>query len=128
MNKRVIPVIKNISVKLWNKFFIHVGLSSNEAKENKIKFKSVTETAYNKVKAMPGSSKVFGKILFEEETKRILGASFFGGEEVSGYGDLISALIKAKQPAKILSEINYNYTPPLSPQINLLSLLGRKID
>jgi NADPH-dependent 2,4-dienoyl-CoA reductase/sulfur reductase-like enzyme len=126
-NKRVNPVVKNISVKVWNKFFISVGLSSSEAKENKIKFKAETETAYNLVKVMSRSKEVFGKILYEEESKRILGASFLGGKEVSGYGDLISALIRTKQSAKILAEINYNYTPPLSPYINLLSLLGRKI-
>lgn len=126
-NKRVNPVVKNISVKLWDKFFISVGLSSIEAKENKFKYKAETEKSFNKVKIMPGSREVFGKIIFEEGSKRILGASFLGGVEVSGYGDLISALIKAKQPAKILADINYNYTPPLSPQINLLSLLGRKI-
>jgi len=126
-NKRVNPVVKNISVKLWDKFLICVGLSSSEAKENKFKFKAETETAYNRVNVMPESEKVFGKIIYEEESKRILGASFLGGEEVSGYGDLISALIRVKQSAKILRDINYNYTPPLSPHINLLSLLGRKI-
>jgi len=126
-NKRVNPVVKNISVKLWDKFFISVGLSSSEAKENKFKFKAESDTAYNRVTVMPGSEKVFGKIIYEAESKRILGASFIGGEEVSGYGDLISALIKAKQSAKILADINYNYTPPLSPHLNLLSLLGRKI-
>jgi len=127
-NNRVNPAIRNISVKLWDKFYINVGLSTLEAKESKLKFKTVTETGRNLVSIMPGSEKVFGKIVYEEGSKRILGASFFGGMEVSGYGDLISALIKTKQPAGILTEINYNYTPPLSPQINLLSLLGRKIN
>lgn len=127
-NKRVKPVVRNISVKLWDKFFISVGLSSAEARQNKFKFKSVAKTAYNRVRIMPGSGEVFGKIIYEEESKRILGASFLGGREVSGYGDLISSLIRTKQSAGILADINYNYTPPLSPQINLLSLLGRKIN
>ena len=76
---------------------------------------------------MPGSEKVFGKIIFEKNNKRILGASFFGGKEVSGYGDLISALIKTKQDVRVLASLNYNYTPPLSPFVNLLSVLGRQI-
>ena len=126
-NVRIDPVVKNISVKLWDKFLINVGLSSAEAKENKFKFKTVTEVANNLVKVMPGSEKIFGKIIYEENSKKILGAAFLGGNEVSGYGDIISTLIRLKQPGDILSEINYNYTPPLSPFINLLSLLGRKI-
>lgn len=124
-NVRVRPVVKNISVKLWDRFLISVGLSSREA--NGFKFKTVTQVANNLVSVMPGSEKVFGKIIYERDSKKMLGAAFMGGKEVSGYGDLISALIKLKQPGSLLSEINFNYTPPLSPYINLLSLLGRKI-
>jgi hypothetical protein len=80
------------------------------------------------VEVMPGSEKVFGKIVFEKDSKKLLGGSFLGGKEVSGYSDLISALIKTKQQAGILASINYNYTPPLSPFINLLSKLGRKVE
>ena len=76
---------------------------------------------------MSESEKVFGKIIYENESGRILGASFLGGKEVSGYGDIISTLIRTKQKADVLSTINYNYTPPLSPFVNLLSLLGRKV-
>lgn len=126
-NKRVKSVVKNISVKLWDRYYISVGLSSIDAEKYEFKYKSESESTNNLVKIMPGSENVFGKIIYEAYTKRILGASFFGGKEVSGYGDLISALIRAKQSARFLSEINYNYTPPLSPYINLLSLLGRKI-
>jgi NADPH-dependent 2,4-dienoyl-CoA reductase/sulfur reductase-like enzyme len=126
-NLRVDPVVKNISVKLWDKFLINVGSSSLEAKEHKFKFRSVTQVANNLVKVMPESEKVFGKVIYENDSLKILGAAFFGGNEVSGYGDIISTLIKLKQRGDILSEINYNYTPPLSPFINLLSLLGRKI-
>jgi NADPH-dependent 2,4-dienoyl-CoA reductase/sulfur reductase-like enzyme len=126
-NVRTTPVVKNISVKVLDKFFITVGLSSAEAEKYGFKFNTVSETANNLVKVIPGSDKVFGKIIYEKETKRILGASFIGGKEVSGYGDLVSALIRTMQPAGVLASVNYNYTPPLSPYINLLSLLGRKI-
>lgn len=81
----------------------------------------------NLVKVMPESGQVFGKIVYNAVNKNILGAGFFGGKEVSGYGDLISAIIKNKISANILGELNYNYTPPLSPFTNLLSILGRKI-
>ena len=126
-NKRVEPVVKNLSVKIFNKFLIKVGLSSKEAREEKYLFSSVQEVVPNLIEVMPESDKVFGKINYERENKRILGATFFGGREVSGYGDLISAFIKTKHCANELSSINYNYTPPLSPMVNLLSILGRKI-
>jgi NADPH-dependent 2,4-dienoyl-CoA reductase/sulfur reductase-like enzyme len=120
-------VVKNIAVKILDRFHVSIGITAKEAKEHGIPFKSVEAVAPNLVKVMPGSEQVFGKIVYHALNKYILGAEFFGGREVSGYGDLISAFIKSKTPVKNLAELNYNYTPPLSPFINLLSILGRKI-
>ncbi len=126
-NIHVDPVIKNLAVKIFDNFYVSVGITTEEAENYGYNFSSVSQAVPNLIKVMPGSENVFGKILFEKENKRILGASFFGSKEVSGYGDIISSLIKTRQTADILSKLNYNYTPPLSPLINLLSILGRKI-
>ncbi|MGA8264023.1 MAG: FAD-dependent oxidoreductase [Ignavibacteriaceae bacterium] len=126
-NKRVEPVVKNAAVKVFDKYVVSVGLSSEEAYREKYIFNTVQTVVPNLIEVMPGSEKVFGKITYEKGSKKILGASFFGGKEVSGFGDLISTLIKTKQSAEVLASINYNYTPPLSPMVNLLSVLGRKI-
>ncbi len=127
-NVHIQPVVKNLAFKLFDKYFVSVGLTSTEADKNGLYFSMVSDIQPNLVKVMPESSNVFGKIIFEKNSKRILGAAFLGGREVSGYGDMIAAFIKTKQSADILSNINYNYTPPLSPFINLLSVLGRKIE
>jgi len=126
-NIHVEPVIKNLAVKIFDKYFVTIGITSEEAEMNRNKFTSVSQAVPNLVKVMPGSENVFGKILFETEGKRILGASFLGGKEVAGYGDIISSLIKTRQTADTLARLNYSYTPPLSPLVNLLSVLGRKI-
>jgi NADPH-dependent 2,4-dienoyl-CoA reductase/sulfur reductase-like enzyme len=121
------PVVKNIAVRIFDKFQISVGITEYEARRKSIPFKCTDAITPNLVKAMPGSGLVYGKIVYHAVNKSILGAAFYGGREVSGYGDLIAALIRIKSPADTLREINYNYTPPLSPFINLLSILGRQI-
>ncbi len=121
------PVVKNIAVKIMGRYQVSVGITEEEAKKNSIPCKSVKAEAPNIVKVMPGSEQVFGKMVYHAVNKQILGAEFLGGREVSGYGNIISALIKLKTPAELLGRINYNYTPPLSPLINLLSILGRKV-
>ena len=126
-NIHIEPVIKNVAFKFFDKYFVSVGLTSLEAEKNGLYFSTVSDIQPNLVSVMPESSNVFGKIIYEKNSKRILGAAFLGGREVSGYGDLISAFIKTKQSAELLSKINFNYTPPLSPFINLLSVLGRMI-
>lgn len=119
------PFVKNISVKIFDSYLALVGLSSAEAKENNYDVKASFAKARNLVNVMPGSEYVIGKVISEKESGRIIGASFLGGKEVSGYADLISSLVKLRTPASYLSKINYNYTPPLSPFVNLLKILGK---
>jgi NADPH-dependent 2,4-dienoyl-CoA reductase/sulfur reductase-like enzyme len=121
------PVVKNIAVKIFNKAFSSIGLSSKEAEELGYQFSSENAVVPNLVSIMPNSAKVFGKVIYEKNSRRILGAQFLGNNEVTGYADLLSTLIRTKTLAEILDEIDYNYTPPFSPFVNLLSVLGRKI-
>ena len=95
------PVVKNIAVKILNKFQVSVGITETEAKQNSIPCRSVQASAPNIVKVMPGSEQVFGKIVYHAVNKQILGAAFLGGSEVSGYGDIISSIIKLKAPADL---------------------------
>lgn len=125
-NVKYEPVIKNITVKIFDKFFAQIGLTVSEAREHGFEIIESSVKARNLVSVMPDSGFVLGKVIADKVSKRILGASFFGGKEVSGYADLISALIKLKAPASLLSKLNYNYTPPLSPFVNILNLLGKK--
>jgi len=125
-NAKYQPIVKNMSVKIFDKYFASVGLTSEEAMRNGFEIQESNAKARNLVGVMPGSDYVFGKVLAEKGSKRIIGASFLGGKEISGYADLISALIKLKTPVSVLSNINYNYTPPLSPFVNLLKIIGNK--
>ena len=126
-NKFMKPVIKNIAVKVFDKAYVSVGLTLNEALNYGFKAVSVHEVVPNLVKVMPQSEKIFGKLVYDKNSYKILGASFLGGKEAIGYGDLISSFIYTGTDARVLGELYYNYTPPLSPFINLLSVLGRKV-
>ncbi len=127
-NKIVDPILLNAAFKFCNNFIAQVGLTQQQAGDISYNVKSVTAVADNKVSVMPNSAKVFGKIIFDKYTGLFLGASFVGSEEVSGYADIIATMIQNNIPAKKLSKTNFNYTPPLSPFVNLLSILGRKIE
>lgn len=121
------PMLFNSTFKFAGKFIAQVGLNEKQAKGYSFYARSVAAVRSNKVKVMPNSEKVFGKIIYDNNTHLILGASFVGQEEVSGYSDIVATMIMNKIPAKNLANTNYNYTPPLSPFVNLLSVLGRKI-
>lgn len=120
------PFIKNIAVKVFDNSVVQVGLSSSEALC--LRTFAVSAVVPNLVKVMPQSRNVFGKILINKNNKQIAGAVFVGGSETVGYGDLIASMIYSKTNAAALAKFSFNYTPPLSPFVNLLSVLGRKIE
>ncbi|MFA3782906.1 FAD/NAD(P)-binding oxidoreductase [Melioribacteraceae bacterium 4301-Me] len=126
-NLKAEPVIKNIAVKIFDNILVSVGLSTKELERTKFNYTVVIAVAQNLVKVMPESSKVFGKIIYDKFSHQVLGANFFGGKEVIGFGDMISSFILNKNKIETLANINYNYTPPASPFINILSILGRKV-
>jgi NADPH-dependent 2,4-dienoyl-CoA reductase/sulfur reductase-like enzyme len=127
-NKIVDPVHLNSTFKFCDNYIAQVGLNQKQTDESFPNSSFVTSVAQNKVKVMPNSKKVFGKVIFDKYSGFILGASFLGAEEVSGYADIIATMIQNKIQAKNLAKIKFNYTPPLSPFVNLLSILGRKIE
>lgn len=127
-NEHFQPIVPNVAVRVFDHFVTNVGLSTAQADSLGIAYQSVYATANSKVPVMPNNSKVFGKILFEKESKRLIGAAFFGTNEVGGYADILSTAIRFKVKATELVSIDYNYTPPLSPFVHLLSILGKKAD
>lgn len=127
-NTLIYPVVKNIAVKIFDKILVQVGLNEREVAVLKKSTISVKAVAPNLIKVMPGSENIFGKLIVDRSTRRIYGGVFLGGREVSGYGDLIAAFINNQIKVDELVKINYNYSPPVSPFINLLSILGRKAE
>lgn len=119
-------VVKNIAVKLFDNTYVQVGLSESEALRNFSSSVSVSSVSDNLVRVMPESRKVFGKLIFDKTSKKILGASFLGGKEVIGYGDMISSFIKNNLFVTNLADVDFSYTPPAAPFVNILSILGRK--
>ena len=124
-NEYSLPVVTNIAVKIFDKNYASVGLTEQKAREHFSDVKSVTAIGFSLIKVMPGSEKIFAKLVFEKNTNRILGASFWGAKQVAQYADLISGLIRAKADYRVLADIDFNYTPPLSPFVNVLSILGK---
>jgi len=125
-NLFVEPVVRNAAVKIFDNVYANAGITETEAKNYQINYSAVTSVMHNIIKVMPGSKKIFGKLIYEKEAKKILGASFYGADQAAAMADLISAMIYQNAKAEDLAKINFNYTPPKAPFVNLLSALGRK--
>lgn len=125
--KMMEPAVRNISVKIFDRYYAIAGLTKNEVQAKGLFSDSIDCWTNNHNRNIPGSEKVYGKLIFNKVSKKIYGASFWGGREVEGFVNLVSAMISLNQNAEILTNINYTYTPPLAPMKNLLSMLGWKL-
>lgn len=124
-NEFMYPVIKNVALRVCDSFATRTGVCESTLKSLNIPYKVVSATTDALVKVMPGTHKVFGKLLISSDGK-ILGAGFFGGTEVSGYADIISLAIKSGIKIQDLKNNCFNYTPTLSPFKNIIELLAHK--
>jgi len=124
-NDFMYPVLRNTALRVFDRFATKTGKCAKTLDELRIPYKIVTATADALVHVMPGTHKVFGKLIIGNDGK-ILGAGFFGGPEVSGYCDIIALAIKAGLKATDLRHGHYNYTPTLSPFKNLIESLAIK--
>ena len=105
-NKYFSGVIKNISIRVFDTYVTSVGMSTADLRNERFNYNTVYAENQSIMKVMPGSRKNFGLLHYDRETKRILGASFIGGKEVSGYSDLISIMIDNKIPVTQLYELS----------------------
>ncbi|MCX8010422.1 MAG: FAD-dependent oxidoreductase [Ignavibacteria bacterium] len=119
-------VVRNIILKVGNYSIAQVGLTEKEMSEKYFKFSIVSSFGNSRVHIMPGGEKHFIKIFYENGSKKILGANLIGGEDIVGKANLISLCIKNRIALDKLSEVDFGYTPPLSPFIETLSVLSKK--
>ncbi len=126
-NKVVNPIIKNTTFIFHNKAFSFVGLNLNEIKTYGYNYKYVFASANSLVHVMPGSDKVHGYLYVNKNNGLILGAELWGEKVVANYADIISIYIRKKIKAIDLENEYFNYSPPLSPMINLLNIFGQKL-
>lgn len=124
-NEFMYPVINNVTLRVCGSFATRTGVCDSTLQSLNIPYKAVSATVDALVKVIPGTHKVFGKLLLASDGK-ILGAGFFGGTEVSGYADIIALAIKTGIKIQDLKHNCFNYTPTLSPFINIIELLAHK--
>ncbi|MCE1187596.1 MAG: FAD-dependent oxidoreductase [Ignavibacteria bacterium] len=125
-NKYLRPIVKNISLKLFNQVITQCGATAEQLKDKKFKIDIVSSVLPNLVPVMPGAGTVYGKIVYNKHDLLIQGACFFGQAETVAYSDIISVMIQNKIPLSELADTNFTYTPAASPFINPLTYLAAK--
>lgn len=104
-----------------------VGLNENTAKQNNIKYKTMIISPYSHVTYYPGATQTTIKVIYEENTGKILGAQVWGKEGVDKLTDILAVAIKHKMTADDLADFELSYAPPFSSAKSPINLVGNAI-
>lgn len=119
-------IVNNVILKLFDHIIVTVGLTTKVSNDLRLNYLEVNKSMPNKVHVMPEAGSVFGKIIYDKYSKNIFGASFFGKGDIAGYGNIVSLMIKNRIKINELAETDFNYTPMVTPFLNILNVLGKK--
>lgn len=72
----------------------------------------------------PGATPIALKVIFDPETRLILGAQAVGEHGVDKRMDIIATAIKAKLPVDTLQELELTYAPPFGSAKDLVNMVG----
>lgn len=101
-------------VKVLDMTFGSTGISEKEAKNMNIDYGTVTVKAANHAGYYPNKKKITIKLVYEKESKILLGAQMAGEEGVAKRLDVFALAIDRKMTAEELGNIDFCYSPPFA--------------
>jgi len=112
------------SVKVFGFIVASAGLNENSLKTCEMDYSCVWGTFYDRPDYMPDSKILFGKLIYEKKTLRLLGLQIAGRGEVTRYIDVFSVFASKHGTVNDLIEFEHAYTPTHSSPMSPLNLLG----
>lgn len=100
------------------------GLSEDEAKAYGIEYKTVFITDKNQTSYYPGQESISIKLIYDANTKVILGGQIVGKKDAVQRTNVIAAAIYAKMTTKQLGMLDLCYAPPFARTWDALNISG----
>lgn len=100
------------------------GITENKAKALNLNYKSVFITDMNQTNYYPGQDKIYVKLIYDAETKVILGGQVAGYKDAVQRVNVIAACIFGKLTTKQLGMLDLCYAPPFARTWDVLNVAG----
>ena len=91
------------------------GLNSREAEREGYRVKTVRIEASDKPHYYPTARKIWLKLIYDEETRKLLGGQAIGGETIAGRINVVATALHAGLSIDDLYNIDLGYSPPFAP-------------
>ena len=111
-------------MKMFDMTVAATGLNDRTLAGTGIAYDSVLLSPPNHASYYPGSEPLRLKVVFEQETGRVLGAQAIGGEGADKRIDVLATAIRARMTVFDLQELDLAYAPPYSSAKDPVNMAG----
>ena len=116
--------VGTISLKIFDQIICAAGLTEREANKSGYNIGSVIGCWADRPDYHPDSKNIFGKLVFEKDSLKLLGLQLLSEGEVTRYIDTFSELLTNKRTVYDLVNLEHAYAPAHSSPISPLNYLG----
>lgn len=114
-------------LKLLDMTFGMTGLTEKEAKNLSIDYGTITVDAPNHAGTYPGMKKITIKLVYENNTHKILGAQLAGEDGVAKRVDVLALAIDRGMTAKELGMVDFSYSPPYATPWDAVAIAANAV-
>jgi NADPH-dependent 2,4-dienoyl-CoA reductase/sulfur reductase-like enzyme len=114
-NDRFPGIVGTSVVKTFNLAIAQTGLTEKGARYFGFTAESTKISATSRSGYMPGEWPIHVKLVYEQDTQRLLGAQIIGREGVAKRIDVIAAALRGGWTTHDLAELDLSYAPPFAP-------------
>lgn len=114
-------------IKILDYELARTGLNEQECIDNNIKYQTKIIKDKNQTDYYPGQENIMAKIIYEQDSFKILGIEMIGKKGVIGRVDAISVAILNQMTTKQLGYIDFAYSPPFARTWDFLNVIGNAV-
>ncbi len=111
-------------IKVMNMEAASTGLTEMQAKKLGLNYKAKFITDFNQTTYYPGRNKIYVKLVYDADTKVILGGQVAGFKDAVQRCNVIAAAIMGKMTTGQLGMLDLCYAPPFSRTWDVLNVAG----
>lgn len=123
-NKAFQGSLSSSCIKVMDMEAASTGITENKAKSLGLNYKATFITDYNQTTYYPGRNKIYVKLIYDNDSKVILGGQVAGYKDCVQRTNVIAAAILGKLTTSQLGMLDLCYAPPFARTWDVLNVAG----
>ena len=123
-NKEFIGTLGSAGIKVLEFEAARTGITEEEAKDNNINYRTILVDGEDHAAYYPGGEDVYIKLIYNADTKVLLGAQVAGKRGAALRADSLAVAIQNKMTTQELANMDFLYAPPFATTWDIMNVAG----